>query len=379
MGKYTDEPCVTEHTAYIYDRGGRQRLAGVDLTDFSRVQWGRKRDATSDALIRIEQPESCDAIRETFDRIEPKRHELVIFRGSDRVWEGVVNRTTDHPDYLEVHAYDISTYVMGTPLSKVWDNRHPKIVAATTRFGQILDYELQRWEALTPPANIREHVEIHNFINEARTTAYTEAFEMTVGTHLQNMARAGGIDWTVVGRALHIWDVSRPAMGETRRLSDEDFDSRVIVTAYGSELVLDAYVNGSDGAYGQAHVTDAAMRAFYGPWTKIFMNYNEEGTEAPTQDELNSQARRNLIGNSPVPVEVRIPDNSSVRLSDDLTINDLVPGVRMPLLATLNSRKMSQTQKLDVLTVTETPDSEEIRVTLSPASREDSDTPPSET
>jgi len=69
---------------------------------------------------------------------------------------------------------------------------------------------------------------------------------------------------------------------------------------------------------------------------------------------------------------VRIPDNSSVRLNDSLTINDLVPGAQVPLLATLNARQLSQLQKIDVVKVTEDPDGENIALTLTPATNPDS-------
>ena len=69
---------------------------------------------------------------------------------------------------------------------------------------------------------------------------------------------------------------------------------------------------------------------------------------------------------------MRIPDNSSVRLNDSLTINDLVPGAQVPLLATLNARQLSQLQKIDVVKVTEDPDGENIALTLTPATNPDS-------
>lgn len=74
-----------------------------------------------------------------------------------------------------------------------------------------------------------------------------------------------------------------------------------------------------------------------------------------------------------MPVEVRVPDNSGVRLSHDLTIDDLVCGVQVPLRATLNARRLSQLQKIDLVTVTETADGETIQVTLSPANKPDED------
>jgi len=109
-------------------------------------------------------------------------------------------------------------------------------------------------------------------------------------------------------------------------------------------------------------------------WSTVFNAYNEEGTTAPTVGELNSQAARNTSGRSPVPVEVRVPDNSSLVLSRTLRISDLVPGVRVPLRATLNARALSQDQKLDHLVVTETAKGETVQITLTPATKPDSDT-----
>ena len=42
------DKCVTEHRAYIYDRGGRARLA--ELRDIAQVQWARDRDGIGQAV-----------------------------------------------------------------------------------------------------------------------------------------------------------------------------------------------------------------------------------------------------------------------------------------------------------------------------------------
>jgi hypothetical protein len=311
----------------------------------------------------------------------------VIFRGRDRVWEGPVWRVGWHATYVEINAHDVMAYVFGTPLSIAWDNRYrddntdpdnpipiTRPIEVTTRIGNILSYELTNWESQSPPANVKPHVVIHNNPNEARTSAYTMPFEMTVGEHMESLGRTAGIDWTVVGRSIHVWDVSR-SLGKTRMLTEADFFSSVIVTAYGADLAAEVFVVGRDGKYGHASVPDTPETpvGYYGPWTMILTAYNEEGTNDPTQAELDSQAARNINGRVPVPVEVRVPDNSGIRLNDTLTINDLVPGVQVPLLATLNARRLSQLQKIDKVTVTETPKGETVQVTLSPATKPDPD------
>jgi hypothetical protein len=116
-----------------------------------------------------------------------------------------------------------------------------------------------------------------------------------------------------------------------------------------------------------------ALMDYYGPWTKMFTVYDEDESHPPTQADLNSQARRNLTGRSPVPIEVRVPDNSTLKLGPGLSFDQLVPGTTMPLLATLNSRQVSQDQKLDKLTVTEDSTKETIQVTLVPTTKPDSD------
>ena len=381
-----EERFCTTHSAMIYDRGGTRRLA--EITRLSQVTWGRDRDSISEASVRIEGT-SCSSQRELFKKISSKRHELVIFRGEDRVWEGPIYRISDEGFRITVVAKDVCAYLSGTALTREWDNTYGSTAGpteVTTRMQEIIEYELQHdrvgrtmgggtativgWESLDPPANILPFLTVHHFPNEARTAAKTQPFEMTVGEHLASAARTSGIDFTAVGRAIHLWDTSR-SLGQTRVVTEEDFYGNIITTEYGADHTQGAYVIGAEGMYGEAINPDHLE--FYGPWMTIYNAYNEEATAAPTQSELNSQAARNVSGRSPAPMEVRVPDNSTIRLSETLTINDLVPGVRIPLRATLNARAADQDQKLDHLVVQETAAGEKISVTLTPATREDSD------
>lgn len=382
-----EETFCTRHTAMIYDRGGTRRIG--QLVKLSRVQWSRDRDSISEAEVTIEGA-SCAAQRPLLQKISTKRHELVIYRGNNRVWEGPIYRIGDQGSSITIAAKDVCVYLFGTALTKVWDNSYGSTAGATemtTRLGQIIAYELQHdrtgrkvgggtvaipgWESLDPPVNLVPHLVVHHFPNEARTSAKTDAFEMTVGEHLASSARTSGIDFAAIGRAIHLWDTSRN-IGQTRTLTEADFFGNVIITEYGADHTQGAYVVGQEGMYGEAINPDNL--SFYGPWMSIYNAYNEEATAAPTQPELNGQAARNLSGRSPAPVEVRVPDNSTIRLNESLRITDLVPGARVPLLATLNARGSDQDQKLDHLRVLETgADGETISVTLTPATRIDSD------
>lgn len=384
LGVYGGD-CISGHKAFIYDRGGQTRVG--QLVDISQIRWERDRDGVSEASLTL-QGAACSGQRDLINRIISKRHELVIFRGDARVWEGVISRVGDEGDDVVIAAKDVCWYLFGTALSRDWDNsstgtgsttmtgRFEEIIAwelTTSRTGRALGGEtvnIPAWESLDPPANILPYLTVHHFPNEARTAAKTRAFEMTVGEHLAGAARVSGIDYTAVGRAIHIWDTSR-SLGRTRILTEADFDGPIIVTEYGADHTQIAYVAGQDNAYGEAVNTENL--GLYGPWTTVYTAYNEEGSAGPTEGELNSQAARNTSGRSPVPVEVRVPDNSTIKLSHDLTINDLIPGVQMPLLATMNARARSQLQKLDHVTVTEDSSGENIQVILTPATKPDSD------
>lgn len=401
------EQCVAGHTAYIMDRGCFTRVG--QLTKLASISWERDRDGTSQANVLISGG-ACADQRELINRIITKRHELLIFRGDERVWEGPIFRVSDEGDQIALWAKDVSSYLFETPLTKGWDNRSrakydedgniveviSEPTEVTTRIGEIIEYQMStNWTAmnqvspydlvditafenLNPPANVVPHLQVHHWPNEAMTSTFTHAKEMTVGTHLAALARASGIDWTVVGRSIHIWDVSR-SLGRTRTMTEEDFFGHVIVTEYGADHTQLAYVASGTGGgsteydfyYGEAVNTDNLE--LYGPWTTVYTAYNEDGTEVPNTAELNSQARRNANGRSPVPFEVRVPDNSTVKLSESLTIADLVPGVQVPLRATLNARNWSQLQKIDHVRVAEDGSGETVSLTLTPASKPDDD------
>jgi hypothetical protein len=137
-------------------------------------------------------------------------------------------------------------------------------------------------------------------------------------------------------------------------------------------MELATYVAHTDGKgnWGDAGGTDP----YYGEWEVLHQAYDEDGQDPanpqdpPSVAELEDQARRTHLQGSKPPLVVRIPDNTRLNPNGVLTISDLVPGVWIPLSASLPGRTVSQMQKLDSMTVEETAENgEEIKVTLSPA------------
>jgi len=390
LNRYGDD-CISGHSVMIHDRGGVRRVGA--LSDLTEVQWARERDVMSSAKVVISGRACAD--QESFiNTIAPRRHEMVVFRGNQRVWEGPILEASWYSNRVEVIANDVTDYLRGTPLSKPWPGPDGGgQIYMTERIREILEYELTtdyemvvspsgvpvtvlvpRWENLDPPANVLPHLEVRASTGPAGilTRSSVEAFEMMAGEHLQNLAE-GGLDYTTIGRKILIWD-SAQSIGRTRVLSDSDFYGELRVIAAGGEHASIGHISAQrdeeteetpDPSSGIGNAGGADD--FYGVWTRLVSLSSEEGTDTPTQLELNSQARRQILGRSPVPTEIVVPADGGIRLSHDLRINELVPGAVLPVRATLNLRPVQQDQRLDRLVVRETPAGETVQVSLSSA------------
>lgn len=353
------------HTAMLYDRGGRSPIGS--LGPLTRVRWGRIRDDISSATVYVASAGSdCS---QTLGMAEAGRAELVIFRGDERVWEGPVTRIAYQGNSVEIEARDVLHYVYRTIMRSEYNNAYPNHGSVLKRMERILKAELARKEALDPPINVLPYMKIIERSDDAGTTAHTLKYEYTVFEHLDNMAARGGLDYVTVGRSLLLYDVHNP-IGQTPPLTKDDFLGDVVITSYGMELatyaaITDgqgryAAVGGTDPYYGLIEILDTAFEEDAGD--------EDEPSEPPSLAEMRSQAERILGGRNPTPTNVRVPDGSTLNPNGAVSIADLVPGVWMPLRADLPGRRLLQMQKLDKVDVEEEGDTgESIRVTLSPA------------
>ena len=355
-----------QHTAFVYDRGGFRQM--IALTPLSRVQWERRRDDISTATVNLSTPsEKCAA---QLSLLEAGRHELVIFRGSERVWEGPITRVAYKGITVEIVAADVMHYVKRTAMRAEYDSRFPNTEYTIDRVKRIMNTELARKEALNPAYNILPNVKYLYTLprTDSRTAAHTVPMQSTVFDHIDSYAARGGLDYTVVGRSVLFWDVHE-AIGRTATVTADDFLGEPIITQYGAELATQVYITDGKGHYGQYGAVDP----YYGEWEMVQDAYDENAAGPdddpdPTVGEMNSQASRIWAQTKRPPLVVRIPDNTSLNPKGVLSISDLVPGVYIPLSAKLPGRTVSQLQKLDNMSVEESAEVDEvIQVTLSPA------------
>lgn len=356
--------CVQNHHVLIRDRGGVTPV--FEITRPQKVTWNRVRDDISDATVTVS-GESCRYQADNLSDIRTGRHEMVIFRGSERVWEGPCTLLGYGRESMQITARDVMHYAARTVMRQKWSNANPNVTTVVARAANILRGELARKEALSPAINVLPFLVEHHFAGEARTAAVTEKYSNYVWNHIDDLAANSGMDYTVIGRAIHLWDTSNP-LGTTKQVTQADFLGDIAVSEYGLDLATSYVVTNGQGVYGIAGANDP----YYGEWEMLANPYDETDTGAqPTANEMSTQAKRNLAGRNPAPVIVRVPDGSSLDPRGALSISDLVPGVYIPVSATLTARTVTQTQKLDKVVVTEDSKGETIAVTMSPSTQPD--------
>lgn len=374
------DDCVQGHAAKVFDRGGRRGL--FELLNLAQVQWERATSRKSLAKATISAKHCGDQIT-NLERIAARRHELVIYRDGKRPWEGPIIDVGWFSDRVEIYAGDVREYLGARPLTRSWPSgAGGGTDRMTERVQQILAFELANnytvttndgattipaWENVTPPANVLPFLEIRPSTT-LRTTSNTVPFQLDVGSHIDNLAESG-LDYTAIGRKLLFWD-SAQSIGQTRVVTEADFTGELEVHASGLDFRAIAHRSVSSAEEGQLPAVGhaGASDPFYGPWAETGTLDTDTGADSIVQSELNSQAARRLVGrNGTVPTQIIVPSGAAILLNESLTIDKLVPGVIVPVRATMNLKPVQQDQRLVEMSVTETAAGETITVTLEPA------------
>lgn len=348
------------HEVFIYDKGGRQRLHKIDGVE--TVQWNRVRDdiSTADILIR-------PTINDDFlSLLRPWRHEMVLFRNGRRVWEGPLTLLDFNKGYVGLSAKDILYWSRRTIIKNLYASRRPPLKAVRL-MEMLFRREMAIHEQLSPQLNLLPNLTIIDEPDTVTTTREIEPGKSYVWEELDEMAYRAGIDYTVVGRQVFIFD-THDEIGLVRKMTDTDFPDGVRVVLYGAELatasgVTDLHegfemVGGPDDYYGNIELLHTA----YG-----VPDVPTEDWEPPTPAELLSQAERNFRGRYPLPLKVDVGENAALNpnTADEL-MEQFVPGTRIPLVAS-GLFPIVQMQKLSSLRAEESRLGNTVKITMSPS------------
>lgn len=365
---------------FLYDRGGVRRLG--EITGISSLKWERVRDDISTCNLTVTGwDDDCGAL---LAGVRSWVHELVVFRegpnGTERVWEGPVTLPTWNADTVTIEAKDVMIYPYRRVLRTAVNDAYPNTTAVTTRAKEILQNAL-----VYDDPNVLPYLNPQESSGDAQSSRVVRAFDDTSWGVVDDMAAKSGLDYTTVGRSIILWDTHNP-LGYLPEMTDGDFSEAVHVSEYGMRLATNYAVTNNNGVYGEAiRGYEGDEPLYYGHIEMLNSAYGQaEGAaleetltpeaQAALEAKLTSQAERNIADRWPTPLVVRVPDNSYLNPELNIGINQLVPGVFIPLRSSLALRNVTQIQKLDRVTVTQDDKGEKIAVIMSPRSVPDSET-----
>lgn len=332
--------------------------------DASLIRWGRVRDDTSDAQVNTRSTQCARLVKPE----NVMRYELVIERDGIRQWEGVITYMTTKAGFTTIKAKDITYYLNRTALTRPW-HANGQVVYCVDRIRSIIEYECAEKEAMG--YRIIEGMQVLEHPEGARTTRSTERYEKYVFEELDDMAWRAGIDYTVIRRKLLINDTDHN-LGEIRSLSQKDFDGAFSLTTYGAEMATDSVVADGFGTFGRYAGEDGdGIDPYYGQIVLVHTEYSEDDdrSDEPTStpvEQLNSQAYRNYVGRNRPYTVINVSENSRLngRTADEL-MEYLFPGVRTRVvLDDPDMPPMSQMMRLSDMSVEETSDGEDVKVTF---------------
>jgi hypothetical protein len=390
-----------EYRIFAYDQGG-QRYRG-EIKPVATLSWNRVRDDISTCTLTTSGfGEDCGVL---LGELRTWAHEIVVFRNGERVWEGPITRIGYQRDTIEIEARDPMVYVYRRILRQGYNDnfRRPRqgIEGQRTvveRASIIIQNALAPYDP-----NVLPYLTVINYPDDAHESRIVSDWSKTAWEEVDDLAATAGLDYTTVGRRIILHDTHRP-IGLISEMRESDFFESPIITEYGMSAANIFGVTSNTGVYGKFEFPRSQWYGS-GPLEMLASAYGE-GADSPVdprvltrqekerlEDVLDTQAIRNINGRwagvsiddqgtdtssddvvtvGPVfgaPVIVRVPDNSRVHPNAYVGINQLVPGVHIPLRAVTQCRQFAQVQKLDSVKVDVSGGVESVQIVMSPAPR----------
>jgi hypothetical protein len=332
------------YDAIITDRGGSTILGRVD--NVTRGWFNRVRDDISTATVQVQAPNAeCAAL---LAQARTVRHELVILRNGERVWEGPITRLTYSQGRAEINASDVLWYASRSVLA----NGYNYVGQRGKPLLQMLDDALR--QAYGQPDgtgdpngfNVGRYIRVIYGPDDPDTAAQIEPYSRTAWELLDNMAEDAGIDYVAVGRSVYLWDVHTRASVATGILTDASFTQALEVTEYGSELATRRFRTDNEGNVTQA-IAPQQWIDYYGNIDTVASNVDEEA--GPTVPGVPVMA--DLKMQYPAPLHIMAPAGIPLDCDAPINFDQLIPGTWIEVHATKTIRPVRNWMKLQEVTV----------------------------
>jgi hypothetical protein len=300
----------------------------LGVFDVETLEWSRTLDDISSAKVTL--PADCCG---KLDQIDAWSHELHISRNGDEVWCGPI----EVPVFCQSGVTIVAKDVLNWSSVRVIHNSHVSAAQGSVSIAKDL-----LLDAFGP-----DDPDVLQWLTTYGTGVVSDrnypANSKLVYDALKDLAQ-GSLDFTTIGRRIVLMNAGA-SIGRLTLLTCDDFQGDLCTINDGTAAATKAVVTGSEasGVVGSFGGVDP----YYGLVERLV---NDD--RITTNGTAASQARGIVNGNNPPPVQVQPPNGAGLAPSAPVCINDLVPGVTVPVAIDCTCKTAVQDLRLTQLNVT---------------------------
>lgn len=331
-----------EYTVAVTPRNG---FGNIGLLETSDLKWGRNLNDSSSATVKIPLAGGSTSCCALAGSLRSWGHQIRISRDGTLVWEGpIVNLDYGGGDLI-ISARDVSVWLARRVIKAILDFRGGEDLINIAY--ALIEHGLSRDDPNVLPYVVKTLSGIKG------DRYYGTGEPKYILDELNELGRTG-IDWTVVGRRIALFpELSTDTLPLLRQ---DDFLDELRVVEDGLSGATWAQIRGA-GVVGEYGGTDD----FYGLLERT-------GTEDNILDQPTADLRAQAVvdAGNPVPLFITTPGQSRLACTAPIDINQLVPGVLIPITLDVGEvcRSVSTTMRLTSIEVSTTGTNETVAVTL---------------
>lgn len=326
---------TARYDAIITDRANRKIWQSENMS-MQDLSWEREYCETTSCVMTL------TASAYVANQIEPWVHKLTVYRDDEMVWHGIIRQVRATSLVLILTAYDASVYFgyrrVGQP--RHYFNRDAVTVAqdlVVDSFG--LDDPLEVLDGLV-----------------VEQSYLWMTMELPVATQLvkdpmDDLVKQG-FAWTVSAGRMILGP--NPALHTTSQLTDDHWTAEVEVIKEGADCINDVLVLGK-GVRG--YWADRATQV--GVLQGI-----EKADSLVHADDCVAQAKRSVLEAQYPPRQLHLPSSARLLANAPVEINELIPGVRVPVSSKQTGITVGSTMVIKKVSVKVDDKGENVSITL---------------
>lgn len=335
--------CAEEYAVAVMDRTGRSQQG--ELANAAALSWSRLLDDTSEAVVEVpyQGPDCCELL----GAAAPWCNEIALYRDGLLVWQGPIETIDYGRETTTISAKDVTAWLAHRVIKRLID--YSAAGAGPADLAVIAEALVRHGLGQDDPG-VEQYLltRLSGVTGERRY----EPNASTVYDELAELARTG-VDFTALGRRIIL--AGELPLARLAQLQDEHFAGELRVIKDGRQAATAATVVGK-GVTGEA--------GGVGPCGLLETLANEQ--EILDQASARAEAEA-IVQAGTSPVRLVVPDGSALVPEAPVGINELIPGVVVPVASTETCFELTAELRLQRLQVSFEADAgERVAVSLVP-------------